>query len=855
MDRSKIISVLTSRTVQQRQEIARAYKAAYGKDLQGKLRRQLSGDIRLAVLYSFYDKAHVNAKACYKAIRGAGTDEQVLIDVICTSDNAEIHSLKRAYHDILLEEGQNDRLQKHVFQHLAVKRNLETDVKADVRGDLEFVLVALLQGKRETSFNQAQVNEDTEALYSGGEKKVGTDESLFTRILVTRSFKSLRAINEAYKKLAGHDLLKAIEKETSGDYMRALITIVKTAINKNECIADILYNSMAGAGTHDDNLIRVIMAYSEASLQFYAQGLEVAHREKNAAASATSRQQTCVRVRARVMATVHPAANFNAHADAETLYNAMKGLGTDEDVIIEVLSHRSLEQRQAIETTFKSIYGMDLKETLHKELSGYFRLAVHYSFYDMAHVNALALYRAMKGLGTDETVLIDVICSCTNKEIHELREAYNDSKLCDVIRFASKKLFFPRNQANFMHFFCPSASRFSHCLTATIRHFQFSKKNAKIFGITRFDKKPSSAVSFPPVARRSLEQDVIHDASGDFERVLVAMLQGKRREKFDKDDVVKDCESLYQAGEAKFGTDEATFTKVFVNCPWEEIVGIAAFYLEAVGNDLFTTIEKETSGDYREALLALLKTALNRKRFYAEVLYQSMKGIGTHDENLVRMIMAHCNTDLADIKQEFFEMYDISLEDMVRGDTSGDQRKFLLAIFDMRHNHPVTSESAQLYPRNRRLDKHEQEAVDELLRLPYDSSIVLDIIKKQFGKVCTKTDLKNMRSRLKKTSNTNQVPFIGEEKHRINREEQLNPIFREIRDIADVCNDELFTQNMSALKCVIAAWRQGKVAIISEAGDGPGPNSSYQNVFPDDANEILIEYNSPSPYLMSNDAQ
>ncbi|KAL5960687.1 Annexin A7 [Taenia solium] len=248
-DKKKIINILANRTVQQRQEIARAYKAAYGKDLQGRLSRQLSGDIRRAVLYSFYDKAHVNAKACYKSIRGPGTDEQVLIDVICTSDNAEIHSLKNAYHDILLEEGQN-----------AIRRNLEADVKDDVRGDLEFVLVALLQGKRETAFNQAQVDEDAEALYSGGEKKLGTDESLFTRILVTRSFKSIRAINEAYKKLAGHDLLKAIEKETSGDYMRALITIVKTALNKNECIADILYNCMAGAGTHDDNLIRTSLA-------------------------------------------------------------------------------------------------------------------------------------------------------------------------------------------------------------------------------------------------------------------------------------------------------------------------------------------------------------------------------------------------------------------------------------------------------------------------------------------------------------------------------------------------------------------------------------------------------------------
>lgn len=47
----------------------------------------------------------------------------------------------------------------------------------------------------------------------------------------------------------------------------------------------------------------------------------------------------------------------------------------------------------------------------------------------------------------------------------------------------------------------------------------------------------------------------------------------------------------------------------------------------------------------------------------------------------------------------------------------------------MRHNHPVTSESARLYPRNRRLDKHEQDAVNELLRLPYDNGAVQDIIK------------------------------------------------------------------------------------------------------------------------------
>ncbi len=51
------------------------------------------------------------------------------------------------------------------------------------------------------------------------------------------------------------------------------------------------------------------------------------------------------------------------------------------------------------------------------------------------------------------------------------------------------------------------------------------------------------------VTRRSLEQDVIKDTDGDLERVLVAMLQGKRRDKHTAGEVVADCEELYREGE------------------------------------------------------------------------------------------------------------------------------------------------------------------------------------------------------------------------------------------------------------------------------------------------------------------
>jgi annexin A7/11 len=49
----------------------------------------------------------------------------------------------------------------------------------------------------------------------------------------------------------------------------------------------------------------------------------------------------------------HP---FNAKADAEMLYKAMKGLGTNEKVLIDILCRRSCDQRVQIVQAFRQLY-------------------------------------------------------------------------------------------------------------------------------------------------------------------------------------------------------------------------------------------------------------------------------------------------------------------------------------------------------------------------------------------------------------------------------------------------------------------------------------------------------------------
>ena len=62
------------------------------------------------------------------------------------------------------------------------------------------------------------------------------------------------------------------------------------------------------------------------------------------------------------------------------------------------------------------------------------------------------------------------------------------------------------------------------------------------------------------------------------------------------------------------------------------------------------------------------------------MLHKSMKGIGMRDEILIRVIVTRAEIDMQNIKAEFSREYNKRLEDMISSDTSGNYKKFLLAL-------------------------------------------------------------------------------------------------------------------------------------------------------------------------------
>jgi len=123
-------------------------------------------------------------------------------------------------------------------------------------------------------------------------------------------------------------------------------------------------------------------------------------------------------------ATVKPIDDFNVEKDAKVLRKAMKGFGTDEAAIIEIVTERSSWQLVQVLEKYKGAFGRSLIKDLKSELKGKLEKAVIPRFYPGAQLTAYMCRDAMEGAGTDEFQLVLALCTKTKEQIEELKTVY-----------------------------------------------------------------------------------------------------------------------------------------------------------------------------------------------------------------------------------------------------------------------------------------------------------------------------------------------------------------------------------------------------------------------------------------------
>uniref|UniRef100_A0A8C2IYU3 Annexin n=1 Tax=Cyprinus carpio TaxID=7962 RepID=A0A8C2IYU3_CYPCA len=212
VDELTIIETLVRRSNAQRQQIKAAYQKTIGKPLDVALKAALKGELEEVVLGLLMTPAQYDSFLLHGAMKGLGTDEETLVEILASRTNKEIREIKQ------------------VFK----------------------------QGNIIASYHTA--------LYEAGEKRKGTDCGVFIDILTSRNACHLRRVFQLYSKYSKVDVAKAIDLELKGDIETCLIAVVKCAGNKSAFFADKLNLAMKGSGYKGKILTRILVSRSEIDL-------------------------------------------------------------------------------------------------------------------------------------------------------------------------------------------------------------------------------------------------------------------------------------------------------------------------------------------------------------------------------------------------------------------------------------------------------------------------------------------------------------------------------------------------------------------------------------------------------------
>ncbi|PIO25091.1 hypothetical protein AB205_0178560 [Aquarana catesbeiana] len=225
-DEDPIMKILTSRSNCQRQQIAVAFKTLFGRDLVDDLKSELTGKLEKVIVALMTPANLYDAQELRHAMKGAGTTENVLVEILASRSTPEIHHINKVYKE---EYG----------------CELEDCITGDTSGYFQRMLVVLAQGNRDpdSKVNDALVEQDAQDLFKAGEMKWGTDEEKFITILGTRSNAHLRKAQRT-------------EPESINFRYRCICTSTNTCAN----------TFVSGAGTDDETLIRVMVSRSEVDM-------------------------------------------------------------------------------------------------------------------------------------------------------------------------------------------------------------------------------------------------------------------------------------------------------------------------------------------------------------------------------------------------------------------------------------------------------------------------------------------------------------------------------------------------------------------------------------------------------------
>ena len=182
--------------------------------------------------------------------------------------------------------------------------------------------------------------------------------------------------------------------------------------------------------------------------------------------------------------------------------------------------------------------------------------------------------------------------------------------------------------------------------------------------------------------KKELKEAIIKAYKVSVGKNLVNLWDVKRKYniKPDKTECEKYADILSKNNPENWVENENIFKDIFIQCSPDELILIARYYLKITGKNLIDEIENKTKGNIQTLLKEILYNNIIPSELFSDKLYLSMKGAGTDEDSLSRILVSRFELDMSDIRNIYKTKYNSNLKDDIISDTSGPYQKLCLYL-------------------------------------------------------------------------------------------------------------------------------------------------------------------------------
>ncbi|KAG6885930.1 hypothetical protein C0995_008906 [Termitomyces sp. Mi166 len=244
-DEAALIKTLTKITPLKMDALADFYVAKYGRTLVDHLNKETGSWFGMGLHGLVMGPLAWDVELLHDAVNGVGTNEELLKELIMDRSSEDLYRLSVDY--------------KYKYG-----TDLSVKIRDDLSGQTQKLYLIALNARRPAEsapIDYTLVDKDILDLYNAGQGRIGTDETVFFNIICQRSpadqvmasvggygakyrsltkviksdliirahwdYERFTAIKEAYHRRTGKTLESRVKSETSGDYQKLMLAIIR----------------------------------------------------------------------------------------------------------------------------------------------------------------------------------------------------------------------------------------------------------------------------------------------------------------------------------------------------------------------------------------------------------------------------------------------------------------------------------------------------------------------------------------------------------------------------------------------------------------------------------------------------